>query len=110
MAVQIHWLWVIPGFKDFYTSYQKELNIIGKKPDLLIFNREQIKGQKINTDDPAFVNKAVSAIEVRSSSFLANRYSHFMNKRTDEAIEECHKIRKELLKSSDIRIASKEKY
>ena len=88
-----------PGFKDFYTSYQKELNIIGKKPDLLIFNREQIKGQKINTDDPAFVNKAVSAIEVRSSSFLANRYSHFMNKRTDEAIEECHKIRKELLKS-----------
>ena len=26
-----------PGFKDFYTSYQRELNTIGKKPDLLIF-------------------------------------------------------------------------
>ena len=89
-----------PGFKDFYTSYQRELNTIGKKPDLLVFNREQVKGQKIDTDDIDFVSKAVSAIEIRSSSFLANRYSDFMNKRTAEAIKECHKIRKELLKPS----------
>ena len=88
------------GFKDFYTSYQRELNTIGKKPDLLVFNREQIKGQKIDTDDIDFVSRAVSAIEIRSSSFLANRYSNFMNKRTAEAIKECHKIRKELLEPS----------
>ena len=87
-----------PGFKDFYTSYQEELNTIGKKPDILIFNRAQIKGQKIDTDDINFINKAVSAIEIRSSSFLANRYSDFMNERTTEAIKECHKIKKELLK------------
>ena len=86
-----------PGFKDFYTSYQSELNTIGKKPDLLIFNRAQIKGQKTDTNNIDFVSKAISAIEIRSSSFLANRYSDFMNKRTDEAIKQCHKIRKELL-------------
>ena len=86
-----------PGFKDFYTSYQNELNTIGKKPDLLIFNRAQIRNQKIDTDNIDFVSKAISAIEIRSSSFLANRYSDFMNKRTDEAIKQCHKIKKELL-------------
>ena len=51
-------------------------------------------------DDIDFVSKAISAIEIRSSSFLANRYSDFMNERTSEAIKECHKIKKELLKPS----------
>ena len=85
------------GFKDFYISYQKELNTIGKKPDLLIFNRSQIKNQKIDTNNINFVRQAISAIEIRSSSFLANRYADFMNKRNAESIKQCHKIRKELL-------------
>ena len=87
-----------PNFKDFYKSYQEELNIIGKKPDLLIFNRKHIKDQKIDTDNADFVSKAISAIEIRSSSFLVNHYSNFMNKRNAEAIKQCRRIKEEILK------------
>ncbi len=29
-----------PGFEEFYESYQNELDLIGKRPDLLIFRVE----------------------------------------------------------------------
>jgi len=71
-----------PGFQEFYQQYQDELNSIGKKPDLLIFRRSDISDEKLDLDDDEIVSKAIAAIEVRSSSFLANRYSQFMESRT----------------------------
>lgn len=62
------------GFSDFYRSYLDELNTIGKRPDILVFRRIDVP-EKPNLEDDEFVSKAIAAIEVRSSSFLANRYS-----------------------------------
>ena len=85
-----------PGFAQFYSDYQDELNHIGKKPDLLIFRRGDVQ-ESIDLDDDDVVRKAVAAIEVRSSSFLAGKYSSFMKKRTREAVEECGRIREAIL-------------
>ncbi|MGD0551881.1 MAG: AccI family restriction endonuclease [Sedimentisphaerales bacterium] len=87
-----------PGFQQFYQQYQDELNSIGKKPDLLIFRKADISGKTLNLNDDETVSKAIVAIEVRSSSFLANRYSEFMESRTKEAIEQCRLVRQNILK------------
>ena len=87
-----------PGFADFYLAYQDELNDIGKKPDLLIFRRsDTANGKNYDLDDDDFVRKAVAAIEVRSSSFLVDKYSAFMEDRTRGAEAECKRIRDVLL-------------
>lgn len=102
-----------PGFAEFYTAYQDELNNIGKKPDLLIFRRSQIGDIEGSDLDNEVIRKAVAAIEVRSSSFLAEKYSSFMEKRICEAEEECLEIREKLLQepfSSLLRDKSPEIY
>jgi len=86
------------GFSDFYMMYQDELNHIGKKPDLLIFRRSDISDYSpVDLDDDDVVRKAVAAIEVRSSSFLANKYASFMNDRTRMAGDECERLRQLIL-------------
>lgn len=85
-----------PGFAEFYSKYRDELNSIGKKPDLLIFRASDV-AEKNSELDEAFVSKAIAAIEVRSSSFLANKYSNFMENRTRKAEMECNRIRNILL-------------
>ena len=79
------------GFAEFYSKYQDELNNIGKKPDLLIFHRSDVLKEKLDLDDVS-ISQAVAAIEVRSSSFLLNKYSAFMEKRTHKAEIECNRI------------------
>lgn len=89
-----------PGFAEFYRGYQDELNNIGKKPDLLIFRRADAPGTA-NLDDAAqddAVRKAVAAIEVRSSSFLARKYAAAMRERAQKAEEACGRIREEILR------------
>ena len=87
-----------PGFAEFYSEYQDELNSIGKKPDILIFRRSDAPDtDRLDIDDD-IVRKAIAAIEVRSSSFLANKYASFMNDRTQEAEEECSRIQNELIR------------
>lgn len=87
-----------PGFAEFYSEYQDELNNIGKKPDLLIFRRSDAPDiDRLDIDDD-IVQKAIAAIEVRSSSFLANKYAFFMNDRTREAEAECNRIQGELMR------------
>lgn len=55
------------GFKQFYEEYQRELNEIGKLPDLLVFHRhDYYEGIEKSTNG---IKKAICAIEVRSSSF-----------------------------------------
>lgn len=84
------------GFDDFYRHYQDELNTIGKRPDILIFKKSDVANQSIDLVD-AIVSKAVAAIEVRSSSFLADKYAKFMEERSNTAIQACLAIRQELV-------------
>lgn len=81
------------GFEEFYQAYQDELNTIGKRPDLLIFKRSPAGTPSLDLSDENIVSKAVAAIEVRSSSFLANRYSQFMEARSAQAVERCRMIK-----------------
>ncbi len=85
------------GFDEFYQEYQNELNYTGKKPDLLIYKRSDVNNADIDFSDDELVKKAVAAIEVRSSSFLANRYSNYMESRTNSALEQIHQIKRNLL-------------
>ncbi len=65
-----------PGFREFYERYQDELDSIGKRPDLLIFDRRDFPyGQTdISHWDNDILDKTVPlakcGIEVRSSAFL----------------------------------------
>lgn len=86
------------GFNNFYREYQDELNRIGKKPDILLFHRSDIPNlETIDLNDHKFIRKAVAAIEVRSSSFLANKYAKYMEERTQRAEQECLKLRNAIL-------------
>jgi type II restriction enzyme len=86
-----------PGFEDFYVAYQEELNTIGKRPDILIFKRSDFGEAELNLDDDETVSRSVAAIEVRSSSFLAKRYSEFMETRTSQSVKRCMELRTYLL-------------
>lgn len=86
-----------PGFADFYAAYLRELNRIGKAPDILIFERPSAPAGSTLRMDESTVSSAIAAIEVRSSSFLANRYADFMERRTRNALAECESVCKELL-------------
>jgi hypothetical protein len=75
-----------PGFEEFYESYQYELDLIGKRPDLLIFRIEDYdydwsfdisRLPKELLDK--IVPKAVAGLEVRSSSFLIEQYDKERN-------------------------------
>ncbi len=85
------------GFAKFYMEYQNELNTIGKRPDLLIFKVSDFPDGKLDIEDDEHVRKAVAAIEVRSSSFLIDKYTTFMKKRQTEATKECVTIRNKII-------------
>ena len=87
-----------PGFADFYAAYQDELNTIGKKPDILIYRRSDLpENGDYDLDDADFISEAIAAIEVRSSSFLSQRYSAFMEARNRNAERECAILQRRLL-------------
>lgn len=66
------------GFKDFYEKYQDELDSIGKRPDILLFEKNTIKEKDISHLDQEELDKIVSSaimgLEVRSSSYLVKKY------------------------------------
>jgi len=86
-----------PGFDEFYQAYQDELNNIGKRPDILVFRRTDVDINNIDLDNDQTISSAIAAIEVRSSSFLANRYCEFMKARTRQAIQQCQSLKSQLL-------------
>ncbi len=87
------------GFADFYMEYQKELNTIGKRPDILIFKVSDFPDKIIDVENDNHIRQAVAALEVRSSSFLSNKYAAFMKKRQRMAIEKCIEIKKAIIGS-----------
>lgn len=70
-----------PDFHNFYEAYQRELDCLGKRPDLLIFKKSDFN-KKLGFDISnypheeilSYVKKAVAGIEVRSSAFLIEKY------------------------------------
>ena len=86
------------GFERFFYDYQEELDTIGKRPDLLLFRKEdydETLGLDISSRPSEeignYVAKAISGIEVRSSAFLIDKYSDEANRiikeNTSRAIE-----------------------
>ncbi len=87
-----------PGFAEFYRSYQDELNTIGKRPDVLLFRKDEAPQDVFDTANPDCVRRAVAAIEVRSSSFLCLKYKAAMSERIANAEKRCVELRDVVLK------------
>lgn len=87
------------GFADFYRAYQEELNALGKRPDVLIFKVSDFPDKNVDIENDEHIRKAVAALEVRSSSFLAEKYSAFMRDRQQQAISKCAEIRNAIVDS-----------
>jgi len=92
------------GWGDFYQSYQIELDSIGKRPDLLIFNKTEFNTElgfdisSIPHDEITdYVKKAVAGVEVRSSAFLLDHYEAAMQERTNIFTTKAIEIRNILL-------------
>ncbi len=75
------------GFEKFFNDYQYELDTIGKRPDILLFKREDFDetlgydiSSKSSIEVGEYVAKAFAGIEVRSSAFLINKYTAETNK------------------------------
>ena len=80
------------GFADFYAAYQDELNTIGKKPDLLIFRASDFPNGDADVTNDRDVTRAIAALEVRSSSFLIEKYEAFASQRQQAALANCRAI------------------
>jgi len=78
-------------------EYQTELNAIGKRPDILIFKISDFPDRSIDVENDEHIRQAVAALEVRSSSFLADKYAAFMRERQQQAITKCTKIRNTII-------------
>ncbi len=92
------------GFEDFYQKYQDELDTIGKRPDLLLFKKEDFdKGlgtdisQKDSSEIGEYVKKAIAGIEIRSSAFLIDKYMQEANRTIDENIRRAIIIRDKII-------------
>ncbi len=79
------------GFDAFYQDFQNELDTIGKRPDLLVFNKADFDSklgldisQIPHSQIADYVRKAVAGIEVRSSAFLIDKYEETMQLRTEK--------------------------
>ncbi len=94
------------GFDKFYQEFQNELDTIGKRPDILIFKKDDFIsdfGYDISHIPHSrvtnYVKEAIAAIEVRSSSFLIDKYESSMYFRTKKHTEETISIRDQILEN-----------
>jgi len=93
------------GFDKFYNDFQDELDTIGKRPDLLIFEKEDFNsklGYDISKIDhnkiTEYVKKSIAGLEIRSSAFLIDKYENEMQNRTALHLNKALEIRDEILK------------
>lgn len=92
------------GFETFFNHYQKELDAIGKRPDILLFHKEDFNtelGYDISSmkseDVASYVSKAIAGIEVRSSAFLIDKYMEEANRITREHTEKVLRLKEKVL-------------
>lgn len=76
-----------PAFPQFYEAYQDELDSIGKKPDVLVFNIKAYKSEwgldisrLINHELDSIAKRAKAGLEIRSSAFLVSKYEEHIAK------------------------------
>ncbi len=92
------------GFKEFYKEYQKELDEIGKRPDILIFDKTDFPYDTYNISqfDRATLDKIVPlakcGIEVRSSAYLFDKYETFMCEKQTKLIESSLNLKKSIIR------------
>lgn len=86
------------GFAKFYKSYQNELNTIGKKPDILLFRKDEAPGDISAESLQNAARNAYAAIEVRSSSFLCGKYRAAMESRTAAAERRCRELKDAIMR------------
>lgn len=92
------------GFDEFYQDFQNELDTIGKRPDLLVFHKNDFNedlGYDIShiphNQITEYVKKAIAGIEVRSSAFLIDKYEEAMTLKTNKYTEEALVLRNKIL-------------
>ncbi len=102
------------GFKEFYENYQNELDTIGKRPDLLIFKKNDfqypindISSLSIEKLDK-IVSKALCGIEVRSSAFLIDKYEDYMNVQQNKLKKEALCLKTEILSNYGVLLKEKD--
>ncbi|HPN37344.1 MAG TPA: AccI family restriction endonuclease [Melioribacteraceae bacterium] len=108
-----------PKFNMFYEEFQSELDSIGKRPDILIFRREDYRREygldisKMNQFEiNSYVRKAIAGIEVRSSSFLIDKYEETTKSKKSEAIRNLNAIRNTILEkfTTELSITGRKEY
>ncbi len=94
-----------PGFATFFKEFQEELDTIGKRPDILIFKKEDyddVLGKDIShiphEQIDNYVRKAIAGIEVRSSAFLIDRYEDEMQSRTKQFTQMALSLKEQILR------------
>lgn len=102
------------GFKEYYKNYKNELDTIGKRPDILIFHKNDynyndydISKFDIDTLDK-LVPLAKCGIEVRSSAFLIEKYDNFMYQHNLQLINNSLNIRDNILNNYSDLLKSKD--
>ena len=92
------------GFEQFFNDYQNELNTIGKRPDILLFNKTDFNerlgydiSSKKSSEISDYVAKAIAGIEVRSSAFLINKYTEEANRVVRENTNRTVELKNEVL-------------
>ncbi len=75
-----------PEFPSFYEAYQEELDTLGKKPDLLVFDIQNYQdewGMDISTKTKeeldCITKTAKAGLEIRSSAFLVSKYEKYVS-------------------------------
>lgn len=103
------------GFKEFFEAYQDELDTIGKRPDILIFEKEDFPYDTYDISNfsndvlDKLVPKAKCGIEVRSSAFLIDKYEQNMNDKVSKAIDAAMKSRNVILNKYKDLLISKDR-
>lgn len=93
-----------PGFTAFFEEFQKELDEIGKRPDILIFRKKDFDEQ-LGYDISRvphnritnYVKKAIAGVEVRSSAYLAGVNERIVEDKICEKIREALQIKERIL-------------
>lgn len=92
------------GFDQFYNDFQDELDTIGKRPDLLVFKKQDFDenlGYDISkiehSEITEYVKKAIAGLEIRSSAFLIDKYEQEMQSRTATHLEKALLIKEKIL-------------
>src|SRR6266540_976941 len=102
------------GFPAFYGDYQDELDAVGKRPDILLFRRNDWNpdwGTNISNKTRGELNDivphALAGLEVRSSSFLIGKYDIQLQKRQQAFRTRAFEIRDDVLKNHKALLDSK---